>query len=122
MLKSIKELASKTERQTQAWIFLARTLPFISLSFLLLSHFFGWEEVYEKSFVIIASSLFGIAVYWWWWAVNKISEIFKVFEKTEYDLKKVEENIEITRKLIKEGLVYDMGDRQRREPEHTERS
>ena len=117
MLRSIKLLATKTEKQTQAWTFLARTLPFIALSFILLAHFLGWDAAYKKSFIVIGSCLFGVAVYWWWWAINKIVEIMKVFEKTEHDLRKVEENIEYTRALIKEGLVQDVGYRQRRKSE-----
>lgn len=90
-----------TTRQVKLWAFFAGTLPIVTLSFLSLSYFIGWDTLYHKALIIGTGTFFFVAVLWWWWAIYRIADLAIIMNTTTEKFESVKQDLQDIKKDLK---------------------
>jgi hypothetical protein len=110
MIKNLSKITQKTAKEAKLWAYAAWTLPFVALALLVFENFIGWDHIYKKTLVVIASTFFAISVFWWWWALNRIVTLLQGFQKTDENFENVKKELQEAKELIIE-YQKNVGDR-----------
>jgi uncharacterized membrane protein YqjE len=98
--KEQEQFIQTTEKEVSLWILAGRTLPFIALAGLFLTHFIGWDTMYKQALTIGAILFFGVAVFWWWWAIYKMSAFAGLLKQTVENFKTINDELSKLKKDI----------------------
>jgi hypothetical protein len=114
MIKKLAQATQQAAREASLWAYAAWTLPFVALAAIVFEHFIGWDQLYNKTIIVIAVVFFSISVFWWWWALNKFVIVLGAMRDTEKGFAEILHEIKETRKDVQREIqknTKDVGDR-----------
>jgi hypothetical protein len=111
MIKNLTKATQKAAKEARLWAYAAWTLPFLALAAIVFEHFIGWDNLYNKTIIIIAVTFFTISVFWWWWALNKFTIVIGAMRDTENSFSEIKDELKLTRKEIQKAAKQDVGNR-----------
>jgi hypothetical protein len=100
-IKSIRAAAKQAGEEAGLWAYAGWSLPFTALSIIIFEYLIGWNELIDKTIIIIAVVFITLGVFWWWWAIHKIVKILDSMSKTEERFEEIKQELRETRKAIR---------------------